>query len=56
MKIGIYKAKEKNMSGEFTGQIDYGETQIQVFASKKKELNRILTEIKKIIKPTTANV
>jgi len=50
-RIQIYKKAGKNMDGAYIGQLDYGETQIQVFAETVQECNRLIAGIKDIIKP-----
>lgn len=49
MKIEVFR--QKNMYGEHTAQMDFGETQISVITKTKKEVNRIVKELRKIIKP-----
>lgn len=51
MKIQTYISKFKDLSGGYNGQIDYNDTQIQVFAKTKKEVKRIINECKNAIKP-----
>lgn len=51
MKVEVFKYSGKNVFGEYTAQVDFGETQIQISCRKRKELNRLVTEIKKVIKP-----
>ncbi len=51
MKVDSYLTNRKNFSGQYFGQVDFGTTQIQVFADSKKEVKRLVSEMRKAIKP-----
>lgn len=49
MKTEVYKNPMKNLSGEWVGQIDRGDVQVQIFASTRTERNSVIDGIKKIL-------
>ena len=48
MKISIFKSK--NHYGDYTGQLDFGDNQILIITSKQNERNRLVKEVKSLIK------
>jgi len=48
MKISVFKSK--NHYGDYTGQLDFEDNQILIIASKQSERNRLVKEVKTLLK------
>ena len=50
MKIQSYKSKSKTIAGEYTGQFDFLETQVQIISDSKKERDLVMKKLKDALK------